>query len=186
MMARSSGQLSTEEYDKHRPERGGSGICVKRPPLASSLMRPRRSVSSRDAPLTPCWCGGSRTTSFAAAAVAGRRPRAAAIAALTGPFALRLEFPLRGGSVSPPREILIRLRRRGKEAPLRGGSVSPPREILICLRRRGHGGARGQNRPYRPFAGARFSLDGFVGSSGGGGPGYFDLRAVMFWLRVHV
>jgi len=25
-----------------------------------------------------------------------------------------------------------------------------------------------------------------VGSSGGGGPGYFDLRAVMFWLRVHV
>jgi len=25
--------------------------------------------------------------------------------------------------------------------------------------------------------GARFSLDGFVGSSGGGGPGYFDLRA---------
>ena len=38
----------------------------------------------------------------------------------------------------------------------------------------------------RPFAGARFSLDRFVGSSGGGGPGYFDLRAVMFWLPVHV
>jgi len=53
------------------------------------------------------------------------------------------------------------------------------------LRRRGHG-ARGQTDLIRPFAGARFSLDGFVGSSGGGGPGYFDLRAVMFWLRVHV
>src|SRR5207253_5093631 len=137
MMARSSGQLSTEEYDKHRPERGGSGICVKRPPLASSLMRPRRSVSSRDAPLTPCWCGGSRTTSFAAAAVAGRRPRAAAIAALTGPFALRLEFALRGGSVSPPREILIRLRRRGMETyPTFRRRTLLPRRIRGQLGRR--------------------------------------------------
>jgi len=36
--------------------------------------------------------------------------------------------------------------------------------------------------------GARFLIDGYVGSSGGGGggPGYFDLRAQMFWFRVHV
>ena len=36
--------------------------------------------------------------------------------------------------------------------------------------------------------GARFLIDGYVGSSGGGGggPGYFDLRALMFWFRVHV
>ncbi|MFL5420718.1 MAG: hypothetical protein ACJ79Y_08105, partial [Myxococcales bacterium] len=33
--------------------------------------------------------------------------------------------------------------------------------------------------------GARFSLDGYVGQSGttGAGPGYFDLRALMLWLR---
>jgi hypothetical protein len=69
--------------------------------------------------------------------------------------------------------------------PLRGGSVTPPREILIGLRTTGYG-ARGQTDSIRHFAGARVSLDGFVGSSGGGGRGYFDLRAVMFWLRFHV
>jgi hypothetical protein len=36
--------------------------------------------------------------------------------------------------------------------------------------------------------GARFALDGFVAESGGGGatPGYFDLRSLMFWIRLHV
>jgi hypothetical protein len=35
--------------------------------------------------------------------------------------------------------------------------------------------------------GFRFFLDGFVGSTGTGfGPGYFDTRALMFWLRARV
>jgi hypothetical protein len=36
--------------------------------------------------------------------------------------------------------------------------------------------------------GLRFSIDGYVAHSGGGGgvePGYFDMRALMFWLRLH-
>jgi hypothetical protein len=37
--------------------------------------------------------------------------------------------------------------------------------------------------------GARFFVDGYVAQSGGGAgstPGYFDLREVMFWTRVHL
>ena len=36
--------------------------------------------------------------------------------------------------------------------------------------------------------GLRFFVDGYVGASGstGAGPGYFDTRAFMFWLRLHV
>jgi len=37
--------------------------------------------------------------------------------------------------------------------------------------------------------GARFFLDGYVAQSGGNGngaPNYFDLRALMFSVRVHV
>lgn len=36
--------------------------------------------------------------------------------------------------------------------------------------------------------GARFALDGFVAESGGTGatPGYFDLRSLMFWIRLRV
>src|SRR6266851_2430436 len=36
--------------------------------------------------------------------------------------------------------------------------------------------------------GARFFLDGYVAQSGGnssGNPGYFDLRALMLWIRIH-
>ena len=36
--------------------------------------------------------------------------------------------------------------------------------------------------------GARFFIDGYVASSGSGGgpgPGYFDMRALMFWIRIH-
>jgi hypothetical protein len=36
--------------------------------------------------------------------------------------------------------------------------------------------------------GARFFLDGYVAQSGGsssGNPGYFDLRALMLWFRIH-
>jgi hypothetical protein len=35
--------------------------------------------------------------------------------------------------------------------------------------------------------GARFSLDGYVAQTGGSPDraGYFDLRALMFWIRFH-
>jgi len=37
--------------------------------------------------------------------------------------------------------------------------------------------------------GARFFIEGYVAESGGGGgsgPGYFDLRALMLWFRIHI
>ena len=34
---------------------------------------------------------------------------------------------------------------------MRGGSVSLPREIVLRLRRTGHAGARGQNTPYTTY-----------------------------------
>src|SRR5262249_52875472 len=70
------------------------------------------------------------------AAVARRRPRVAAIAALTDPFALRLEFLLRGGSVSLPRTILRRLGRRGarrrQRTEPRLSDLSPPCRRSCC------------------------------------------------------
>jgi hypothetical protein len=34
--------------------------------------------------------------------------------------------------------------------------------------------------------GARFFVNGYVAQTGGGGSlGYFDLRALMFWIRIH-
>ena len=47
-------------------------------------MRPRRIASSPHSPLTPCWCGGSRTTSFAA--VTCHTPAASAALAQEGHF----------------------------------------------------------------------------------------------------
>jgi hypothetical protein len=47
-------------------------------------------------------------------------------------------------SGSPPVRVIIR-------APVRGGSVSLPREILLRLRRTGHAGARGQNGTYPTY-----------------------------------
>ena len=93
-------------------------LPLRRPPEGPRLHQ--REVSDRADPRPPRTAhhrpsdGASPPGSaLRVAAVAGRRPRVAAIAALTDPLALSLEFLLRGGSVGPPREILRRLRRRG-------------------------------------------------------------------------